>query len=250
MTGCTKKDEPKDILSSIKEKNKIVIGVKDDSKPFGFVQNNQLKGFDIDVAKYIVSYIFKSNDESLIEFIPLKPSERITALNTGKVDILVATLSINERRKEVIDFSKPYFESGQALMVPNGSRIYAIDQLNNKPVAVVLGTTGEKTVRTFAPNAISVGAINYKEAFELLKNGAVEAILADDSLLYGIMADNPGYKILSARYTKEYYAVGVRKEKENEKLKNQIDSAIEKMKNTGALQKINSKWIPKNKIRT
>src|SRR5699024_9658782 len=133
-----------------------------------------------------------------VKFIPLKPSERISALNTGKVDIVIATLSVNERRKDIIDFSRPYFVAGQAIMVPRYSRISSISQLNNKPVAIVLGTTGEKTLRLLAPNANAVGTLTYKEAFELLKQNKVDAILADDSLLYGLLLETRGYKILPA----------------------------------------------------
>lgn len=101
------------------------------------------------------------------------------------MDIVIATLSVNERRKDIIDFSRPYFVAGQAIMVPRYSRISSISQLNNKPVAIVLGTTGEKTLRLLAPNANAVGTLTYKEAFELLKQNKVDAILADDSLYTG-----------------------------------------------------------------
>lgn len=248
-TGCTfNKKEEKDLLKIIKQREKIIIGIKDNSKPFGFIQNGEAKGFDIDVSKSIAEYIFNSNDDNHIEFVPLKPSERIYALNSGKVDIVVATLSINDKRAQVIDFSAPYFTAGQTMMVPKNSKVASIEQMNGKKVAVILGTTGEKTIRMLAPNAVSIGAINYKEAFEMLKNNEVSAILADDSLLYGLLSDNWGYKILQTRYTKENYAIGLRKGEENLNLKKQIDFAIDNMQKTGKLNRIKEKWIPKNKI--
>lgn len=250
LMGCTKGSEPKDNLSIIKENKVIKIGVKDDSKPFGFVKNGTLQGFDIDIAKSIAEELFLSNDyEAHIKFIPLNPWERISALNTDKVDIVIATLSINEARKELIDFSIPYYTAGQALMVKNGSKITSVPQLNNKKtVAVVLGTTGEKTIRMLAPNATSIGSTNYKEAFEHLKSGLADAILADDSLLYGIAQDNRGYKVLSGRYTTEYYAIGLKKDPANEGLKKQIDLIIQEMQQSGKLNKIKRKWIPANNI--
>lgn len=249
LTGCSEEKKPDNLLNTIKARNKIIVGIKDNSKPFGFVQNGKIKGFDADVAKNIAYGIFNSKSDTYIEFVPLKPSERISALNEARVDIVIATLSINDKRSAVIDFSHPYYMAGQALMVPSYSKISSIEQLNNKNVAVVLGTTGEKTIRMLAPNATSVGAINYKEAFELLQTQKVDAILADDSLLYGLIADNRGYKILKSRFTEEYYAVGIRKGEENLSLKKQINFTIEDMQQTGKLNRIKEKWIPKNIIK-
>ena len=248
LTGCDQKKQADDLLAQIKTKEKIVIGVKGDSKPFGFIQDDTPQGFDIDVAKQISKDIFLSDDIKYIEFVPVKTYERIPALNSGKVDILVATLSINDKRKEIIDFSEPYFVAGQTLMVPKSSRITSIEQLNNKNVAVILGSTGEKTVRMLAPLANAVGAVNYKEAVSMLQDRSVEAILGDDSLLYGRLPKNGQYKILNARYTKEYYAVGLRKGSEYESLKKQINKTIKNIQENGELNRINAKWIPKNKI--
>lgn len=249
LTGCGIKNRPKDFLDEIKLKDKIVVGIKNDSKPFGFVQNGEITGFDADIAKHIAASIFNDDYKEHLEFIPLGPSQRLTALNSGKVDIVIATLSINERRKDIIDFSNPYFEAGQALMVPAGSRISSIEQLNNKKAAVVLGTTGEKTIRMFAPNATSIGAVNYDDAFDYLEQGLVDAILADDSLLYGILSQKRGYKILKPRYTKEYYAIGIRKGSEYASLKKQLNAILNSMQQTGKLNVIKEKWIPEYKMK-
>ncbi|MCD8023926.1 MAG: transporter substrate-binding domain-containing protein [Candidatus Gastranaerophilales bacterium] len=248
LTGCTQEKKNENLLEKIKLRDKIIVGIKSDSKPFGYINNNEISGFDADIAKNIAQGIFASDFKGHIEFVPLKAQERIIALNAGRVDMIIATLSINERRKEIIDFSIPYFIAGQALMVPYTSRIKSIEQLNNKPVAVVLGTTGERTVRLLAPNVISIGATSYKDAFDLLKNGSVEAILADDSLLYGIMSDNKGYKILPQRYTKEFYAIGLRQGEENASLKRQLNAIIKDLQETGKLNRIKEKWIPSIKI--
>lgn len=244
LTGCIQEKRPSNLLDEIKSRDKIIVGIKDDSKPFGFIQNGQITGFDIDIAKNVAMRIFSSDYEGHIEFVPLKPSERIIALNTGRVDIVIATLSINERRKDIIDFSTPYYMAGQALMVPKYSRISSIEQLNDKAVAIVLGTTGEKTIRLLAPNATSIGAKSYKEAFEYLKEGKVEAILADDSLLYGLLTENRGYKILPSRYTEEFYAIGIRQGEENLTLKKQLNAIISSMQQNGKLNRIKEKWIP------
>ena len=248
LTGCTS-EKTNSLLDDIKARNKIIVGIKDDSKPFGFIQNGEITGFDADIARETAKKIFLSDYKEHLQFVPLKPSERIAALNTGRVDIVIATLSVNERRKDIIDFSIPYFVAGQALMVPKYSRISSISQLNDKPVAIVLGTTGEKTVRLLAPNANVVGVASYKEAFELLKEGKIDAILADDSLLYGLLSETKEYKILPPRYTEEYYAIGLRKGDETLTLKKHLDSIIKELEQSGKLARIKEKWVPNYKMK-
>lgn len=248
LTGCIKEEKKPDTLSLIKERGKIIIGVKNDSKPFGFIKNGEYQGFDIDIAYEIAKSIFIENAEKHIEFVPLKPTEKIYALNDGKVDIVVAALSINEKRKQIIDFSIPYHVTGQTLMLPANSKITTIEQLNGKNIAVVLGTTGEKTGRMLVPNANLIGTTNYNEAFKLLSDGMVKAILADESLLYGLLSDNKGYKILNSRYTEEYYAIGLRHGEENKSLKNKINNVLQEMQESGKINRIKEKWLKNKKV--
>ncbi len=243
FTGCTGSDkEPKDLLARIKFRNKIVIGIKSDSKPFGFIENNELQGFDVDIAKGITKRIL--GDEELAEFIEVTAESRISDLNSGKADIIIATMSINPKRAEIIDFTNPYFIAGQALMVKNDSKINGIENLNTRKAGIILGTTGEKTLRFMAPNATVIGEKNYNDAFNLLKEDRVDAILADDTILYGFIMDNKGYKILPTRYTKEYYAVALRQGKENKALKEELNKILQHMQQSGSINRIKDKWIP------
>ena len=81
---------------------------------------------------------------------------------------------------------------------------------------------------------------------QTLKNtgDADDAILADDSILYGFVLDNKGYKILPARYTKEYYAIALRQGEENKELKEELNKILNHMQQTGKLNRIKEKWIP------
>ncbi len=243
LTGCGSK-EPKDLLSRIKLKNKIIIGIKNDSKPFGYIENDELKGFDVDIAKSVSRMLLGDITGDLIEFVYVTPESRIIDLNSGKVDIVIATMSVSSNRSHVVDFTAPYFVAGQALLVPNGSKVNSMESLNTRKVGIILGTTGERTVRQLAPNATIIGKKNYNDAFNLLKENKVDAILADDSILYGFLTDKKEYKILPARYTKEYYAIALRKGKETESLKEELNKHLDYMQQTGRLNRIKEKWIP------
>ncbi len=230
------------MLSRIKFRNKITIGIKKDSKPFGFIKDGELQGFDVDVARNITKRLL--GDESLIEFVNVTADSRISDLNSGKVDMIIATMSINAKRADIIDFTSPYFIAGQALMIPDNSKLNSIENLNTRKVGIILGSTGEKTIRLLAPNAMVIGKRNYDDVFQLLKEKKVDAILADDTILYGFIMDNKGYKILPARYTRECYAVAIRQGEENKELKEELNKIINYMQQSGKLNRIKEKWIP------
>lgn len=241
LCGCVGQKSKNSTLERIKLKKEIVVGIKTDSKPFGFVENGEIKGFDADVARYISKTLFGLEDN--IVFVPVDAQSRIEALNTHKVDMVIATMSITPSRSEVVDFTIPYYIAGQVIMVRNDSKIRSINDLNNKNVVFVLGTTGERTLRQLAPNAKIIGSVDYNDAFNKLKNNEVEAILADDSLLYGFIMDNPGYKILPKRYAREYYAIAVEKS-QNEELKKVLNNVLQNMQESGTLHRVRQKWTP------
>lgn len=243
LCGCSEQKSSQNTLSHARLMNKLTVGVKNDSKPFGFIDNKgNPAGFDVDVAKEIARQIL--GDENAVEFVYVTPSSRISDLNSKKVDIVIAAMSVTPNRAEVVSFSQPYYQSGQAIMVKEGSKISSLADLNGSNVGFVLGTTGEKTIRNLAPAASLRAAKTYPEIFNLLKNGEIEAILADDTMLYGLAADNKGYKILPKRYTREYYAVAMRSSKESEELREAVDVAVNYMQQRGILNKIKNKWLP------
>lgn len=242
FSGCSIGNRlPKSTLDRILLKDEIVIGVKNDSKPFGFLKNDNLEGFDIDIAKFVAKKILDSDDETKIRFKVLTPDERIYSLISGDIDMVIATMSITPQRLQNVDFSKPYYVAGLAVLVNKNSKIQGINDLNNRDVVVILGTTGESTLRYIAPSAKIRGARTYPEAFQMLKNGTVEAVFADDSLLYGFLSDNKNYKILPKRYSEEFYAIAIKKG--DKRLQNKLNVIVDEIHQNGVLQKIRQKWL-------
>ena len=116
LSGCSDKTKNRDVLSKVQGENKIVVGVKYDSKPFGFIdKDNHLKGFDIDIAKGIAKRIL--GDENSVEFKQVTPSNRILKLSSGEIDMIVATMTISQNRMELVEFTQPYYKIGQAVLV-------------------------------------------------------------------------------------------------------------------------------------
>jgi putative glutamine transport system substrate-binding protein len=241
FAGCKKQDE-KTLLQTIKDRNKIVVGVKLDSKPFGFIDNDQqLKGFDIDLSKEIAKRIL--GDENSVEFKQVNSSNRILMLSSGAIDMIVATMTITEKRRQVIDFSEPYYFAGQAVMIPQNSDIKTIKDLNNKRVIVVLGSTSEQNIRTLAPNAQIKGFRTYTEAYSSLKAGRADAMTTDDVILAGFIMEDKSLRMLKERYTTEPYGIGFRKDPKSAEFQALVDETLAQIKADGTLKRINQKWM-------
>jgi len=240
LCGCTQV-MPKNNFKTIKKRGRIVVGVRSDTKPFGYRDiNGNFQGFDVDLAKAIAKHIFA--DSNAIEFVPVTAANRISTLNSGKVDILVATFSITDQRRYLVDFSKPYYVAGQAILTRGGNNILSIKQLNNKKIITVYGSTGEDSIKMNAPEAIIRGYKTYEEAYQALKRGDANAMIADDTILYNMMLDDPAIKMLPSRFSKEPYAVAFRKGKESEQLKDAVDFTIDFMEHNGQLREMQRKW--------
>ncbi|MBR1616896.1 transporter substrate-binding domain-containing protein, partial [bacterium] len=129
--GCTKKEKHLSDLEIIKDRGYVIVGVKEDAPPFGYYdKDGALRGIDIDLAKSISQEIFQTDSEDRIEFVLVNSRNRISKLNSKEVDMLVATMSVNDKRRLVIDFSTPYFVANQKLMVKSDSKITNINYFN------------------------------------------------------------------------------------------------------------------------
>lgn len=241
FSGCTKKQPKADDLSKIIQRDKLIVGVRTDTQPFGFLdKNNEPAGYDIDIAKIIAAAVL--GDDKKIEFVNVTASDRIRKLITHEVDILAATISITDQRQEILDFSIPYYRAGQAMMLPAKSNIISLKELSGKKVIIVYGSTGERSIRTSIPNVIVTGYKTYDEAYNALKSGKADALIADDTLLYRYTIADPEVKLLPKRYSKEYYAIALRKDAASQRLLIRINSVLQNLQTSGRLKILQTKW--------
>lgn len=242
ISGCVKKENNSDTLDKIMKRGKIIIGVKYDAKPFGYLNEKQeLVGYDIDLAKYIAKSIL--GDENKVEFKQVTPSSRILALNSGQIDMIIATMTITRQREAVINFSIPYYVAGQAVLVPQDSKITSISDLNGKNVIVIFGSTAEDNLKLVAPEANVLGFKTYTSGYSALKQGRADALTSDDSILMSFAEADKSVKLLPQRYTKEPYAIGFQKGAASAGLKKKVDFILKIMKENGDLSRLKNKWI-------
>ncbi|MGD9582035.1 MAG: transporter substrate-binding domain-containing protein [Vampirovibrionia bacterium] len=244
ISACTSQDQSKeDLLDKIKTRGYIIAGVKYDARPFGFVdQDQQLKGFDIDLLKEITKRLI--GDKNKIEFRQVTSATRIPELTSSNIDIVAATMTINDKRKMVIDFSDTYYIAGQTLLVPIDSSIESVNDLSNKTVLVVLGSTSEKNVREMVPDAKILGFRTYTEAFSALKAKRGDALTTDDTVIAGMLSEDPEhFKMLSERFTQEPYGMGFKKGEDTKSFQKQVNKILQEMKDDGTLEKIRKKLM-------
>ena len=243
LCSCKKEQEvPTDLFDKIKAENHFVVGINEDSKPFAYRNEStmELEGFDVELIKEISKKIFGS--DKIIEFKPLTPANRIYSLNSNEVDVIISTMTINQERLMVIDFSNPYFMTGQALLVKNNDKIRSGKDLRGKFIGIVLGTTAANNIKFIASDANIKGFKNYQDAFVELQRDNIDAMSTDDVILQGITANSDEYKILPERYSTEFYGIALRKEEASQSLKTAINDALATMEKSGKLIKLEQKY--------
>ena len=235
-------EEGKNALSQIKEKDKIVFGVKHDTRLFGLKNpsTGEVEGFDIDIAKQLAKEIL--GDENKVEFKEVTSKTRIPLLNNGEIDAIIATMTISEERKKEVDFTDVYFEAGQSLLVKKGSKIQGIEDLKKgTKVLAVKGSTSAINIREKAPDTQVLEFENYAEAFTALKSGKGDALTTDDAILYGMVDEDPSFELVGGTFTKEPYGIAVKKG--NTELVDELNKALKAIKDSGKYDEVKDKWI-------
>jgi glutamate transport system substrate-binding protein len=216
----------KGIVGKAQSQKKLVIGVKADQPGLGLQTGSQYEGFDIEVAKIIAKGL--GVDANNIEWKTTVSSNREPFIQQGTVDLVVATYTINDERKQKVNFAGPYFIAGQDLLVKADSTLTGPEALDGKTVCSVSGSTPAKRIQTDYPKAKLQQFDSYSKCLPLLEKGQVDAVTTDDIILAGYAAQdqNAGkFKVVGKTFSTEPYGIGLKKddkegcEKVNEILK-------------------------------
>jgi len=205
---------PGTTLDTIQKRGKLIVGTKFDQPLFG-VKNpttGDIEGFDAEIARLMAKAIF--GDPAKIEFIEAVSKNREPFLQEGKVDIVVATYTINDKRKQVVDFAGPYYVARQDILVKkDDNTIKAVQDLNGKKVCTVQGSTSLTNLQAQAPQAdVSTLFDKYGLCVEALNDGRVQAVTTDNAILAGFVEQSPDkYKLVGAPFSNEPYGIGLKK---------------------------------------
>jgi len=230
-----------DLYKTVIARGYIIVGVKKDTQPFGFIDSSGVNaGFDIDIAHRIAKELF--HDPAKVKFVPVADSDRMYLLNLGKVDMVIATMTVTPARQNFADFSNAYYITGQSLMVRTGSSIRSLADLSDKNVGVIFGSTAEQTIKFLLPTAHVMGYKSYDEAYNALKAGHVLGITSDDAILRSYSMKDGSVKLLPKKYSRDSYAVAFRRGDESNYMIEIVNNVISDMDSQGEFIQLKRKW--------
>ncbi|MER7456877.1 glutamate ABC transporter substrate-binding protein [Micromonospora sp. NPDC126480] len=218
----------------------IKIGTKFDQPGFGLKGlSGKPEGFDVEVAKIIVKELGIPEDK--IEWVEAPSKVREDVIVNGTVDLVAATYTINDKRKERVAFAGPYYEAGQNIMVKkDDSTITGPDSFKDgtKKVCSVTGSTPAEEIKKYVKDVATQLVLfdTYDKCRDALKGGQVDAVTTDNVILLGYIAkDEASFKLAGENFTKEPYGIGVKKEDTD--FRNFINDTLEKAFSDGSWQK-------------
>ena len=195
-------------MADLSEAGSITIGTKFDQPLFGLVgPSGEPEGFDVEIGKIIASELGISEDN--IEWVETVSANREPFIQNGQVDIVIATYTINDKRKEVVSFAGPYYMAGQSILVlADNDDIESEEDLVGQPVCSVTGSTPAAKLAEIGAQPVLTDT--YTNCLEPLRSGQVVAVSTDNVILAGLAAQNEGeFKVVGEPFTEEPYGIGL-----------------------------------------
>ena len=225
ITGCTDSAAPEDdstpeveetvsfdagtTMAALNEAQAITIGTKFNQPLFGQVDaDGKPQGFDVEIGKLIAAKL--GIPESGITWTETVSTNREPFITSDQVDIVVATYTINDARKEVVSFAGPYYEAGQDILVLAGNPkdISGPEDLEGLAVCTASGSTSEANLAEYTDNIVSLAG--YADCLEPLRAGTVDAVSTDNVILAGLADAAAGeFEVVGNPFTKEPYGIGL-----------------------------------------
>jgi putative glutamine transport system substrate-binding protein len=229
-------------LKAIKDRGVLRVGVKIDVPKFGYKnpKSGKIDGFEVDLAQAVAKKILGKKGRIQLQAVNAKT--RGPLLDNGEIDIVAATFTITEERKQTYNFSEPYFTDGVGLMVKRAAKIRSLRDLDGKRIGVAQSATTKRAIQEAADQSgIKVKFAEfatYPEIKAALDSGRVDCFAVDTAILCGYL--NRNLVILPDRFSPQNY--GIATKKGNDGLAAVVNQTILEMKQNGRLTKLIKKW--------
>lgn len=223
------------------EEGTLTVGSDLAFAPFEFIEDGEERGFDIDLMDAIA-------DELGVDatYVDADFDGILAQLATGQFDVVISALTITEERAETVDFSDPYFEAVQALVVREDSDIEGEDDLVDVEVGAQAGTTGLEYANENFDEADVIDYPDYPGAFTALEAGELEAVIADLPAADDAVGESDSLRIATEIDTDEQYGIAVDPDKPE--LLDAINEALETLIDDGTYAEIFSEWFPEAEV--
>ncbi len=228
-------------VADIRARGRLIVGLDIGSNLFSFRDpiTGEITGFDVDVAGEIARDIFGA--PSHVEYRILSSEERITALQRSEVDVVVKTMTITCERRKLVNFSTVYLDASQRILAPRDSPIAKPADLSGKRVCVARGTTSLHRIRQIAPPPVIVSVVNWADCLVAMQQRQIEAVSTDDSILAGLVEEDPYLHIVGPNMATQPYGVGINLD--NTGLVRFVNGTLERIRRDGTWNTLYRKWL-------
>ena len=200
-------------MKALADQGTINVGVKYDQPGLGFkgAADDVPAGFDVEIAKILVASLGIDPESDKVKWVETISDNREPFLQQNKVDLVLASYSITDERRQVVGQAGPYMQTGQQVLVKEDSAVKGVADLKGKEVCSVTGSTSLENVKTQGMKP--VGFDTYSECVEKVLDGTVEAMSTDGTILLGYAAQNEGdLKVVGDEFSEERIGVGYSKD--------------------------------------
>ncbi|HYB39018.1 MAG TPA: glutamate ABC transporter substrate-binding protein [Mycobacterium sp.] len=228
-------------VANIREHGRLIVGLDIGSNLFSFRDpiTGEITGFDVDIAGEVARDIFGT--PSQVEYRILSSDERISALQKSLVDIVVKTMTITCERRKQVNFSTVYLDAYQRILVPRDSAIVRPADLPGKRVCVAKATTSLHRVQEIAPPPIIMEVVNWADCLVALQQREIDAVSTDDSILAGLVAQDPYLHIVGPNMETQPYGIGINLA--NTGLVRFVNGTLERISRDGTWNTLYRKWL-------
>jgi polar amino acid transport system substrate-binding protein len=228
-------------VSTIHNRGRLIVGLDIGSNLFSFRDpiTGEITGFDVDIAGEVARDIFGT--PSQVEYRILSSDDRVTALQNNQVDIVVKTMSITCERKKLVNFSTEYLSANQRILAPRDSSIRQASDLSGKRVCAVAGTTSMKRIQQINPPPVVVEVVTWADCLVAVQQRQVDAVSTDDSILAGLVSQDPYLHIIGPSMNEEPYGIGVNLG--NTGLVRFVNGTLDRIRRDGTWNTLYRKWL-------
>ncbi|SRX92398.1 glutamine-binding protein [Mycobacterium leprae TN] [Mycobacterium shimoidei] len=228
-------------VAGIRDRGRLIVGLDVGSNLLSFRDpiSGQITGFDVDIAGEVARDIFGT--PTATEYRILSAAERISALQKSQVDIVVKSMTITCERRKLVNFSTVYLEANQRILAPSDSSITKPGDLSGKRVCVAKGTTSLGRIQEIAPPPLIVEVVNWADCLVALQQRQVDAVSTDDTILAGLVSQDPYLHIVGPNMDTQPYGIGINLN--NTGLVRFVNGTLERIRRDGTWNALYRKWL-------
>jgi polar amino acid transport system substrate-binding protein len=227
--------------AEVRQRQRWNIAVKCDAPPFGYIDvQGKHAGFDVEIARWFSRFAFGKSNR--VSFTCITTPAREASLQSGRVDLVIATYTYTAARDNIIDFSRAYYKATGRLLVPNNSSIHSVGDLGGKTVATTRGSIYDRWVGNCFKSANLLVTDSFANALQAFRDGRADTLMWDDTVLLGIAVADPNLKMTDDLFLPLPYGIGIKQG--NVAMKRWVDSRLNIMTKRDAFFPIMKASVP------